>query len=77
MTARPFAAAAVAASSSPLRRSATNADRRDAGRLTRSSRRAAAQPKASCRRVSMPDHAVRRVDRLVDGGAGNSANRKP
>ena len=45
---------------------------RDAGRLTTSSRRAANRPKWPKSLVFVTDHAVRRVDRLVDDGARQS-----
>ena len=54
-----------------------SAARRDAGRLTRSSRRAAAQPNALCRSSLMPDHAVGGVDRLVERAADEAAKRRP
>ena len=45
--------------------------------MTRSSSRADAQPKCSIALGAMADHAVGGVDRLVDGGARQSADRHP
>ena len=50
---------------------------RDAGRLTRSSSRAAAQPKARSPLVLVADHAVGGVDRLVERAADEAAERGP
>ena len=50
---------------------------RDAGRLTRSSSRAAAQPKARVALVLVADHAVGGVDRLVERAADEAAERGP
>ena len=63
--------------SAPRRRSTKARDKREAGRLTRSSSRAAAKPKASCRCGAMSDHAVGGVDRLVECGAREPADGHP
>ena len=45
--------------------------------MTRSSSRAAAQPKACVARRAVPDHAVGGVDRLIERGARKPADRHP
>ena len=50
---------------------------REAGRLTRSSSRADAQPKIHERVRAMADHAVGGVDRLIKRAAGETAERQP
>ena len=53
------------------------AETREAGRLTMSSRRAAAQPKAASRARAVTDHRIGGVDRLVEGGARQSRDGEP
>ena len=55
----------------------SSADKREAGRLTRSSSRAAAQPNACVARRAVADHAVGGVDRLVERGARQAGEGHP